>query len=168
MFSYIRKQITAEKMVYISGNHDNIVKLHKLMPTVDYYQPDYRVWIEHGHRLDYANSTCSCLGQCISCLIGYCERYVHHDIDQELSRMFFVPRFERNVYEKDALEFADQKEVDVVIYGHTHDGYSKQLSNNIWYGNSGTWTQQYNTCQGVYLNIGYNISLEFRKDIALG
>jgi len=99
-----------------------------------------RVFVAHGHDADVFNAEnrcCSLVGRNITRCVGLAENLIDPDIDRTLSKLqnTFCGN-ERHVYEHHARLLGRSRGYDCVVYGHTHDGYMKEMDDMV-YCNSG-------------------------------
>ncbi|MCK4968196.1 MAG: metallophosphoesterase family protein [Candidatus Aenigmarchaeota archaeon] len=136
---YITSHIENKTMIYIVGNHDEVVYRRQLFPDVKkYFVADKKVFIAHGHQVAKINSNNSWIGKYILCCLGHAEEIIFKEIDNTLDDVYILfARHENKIYEKYAITQFD-KGATGVVFGHTHHPYVKKIGNKF-YGNCGCW-----------------------------
>lgn len=151
--SYIISKIISEEIIYVSGNHDFIIKKKNLIP---FTRSNYvlttkcnngkvaKIYIAHGHEADSFNSKISFIGKMIAWSIGWIERVglrKEADIIKDMEKYIPGRNSGNDLFEEYALKKAVRDNYDVVVFGHTHSGKSRATvfmnSGIVNYGNSG-------------------------------
>ena len=125
--AFIIAEVIAGRMIYISGNHDAVVRIKKLIPNVVkewVYEYEIagrvtKVLFRHGHQGDIANSKLSFVGRTITWAIAWLERLGWRDADKDLSYAErFLPASSSDL-DKYAVHLMESG-YRVVALGHTH------------------------------------------------
>lgn len=121
------KYILSGKIVYISGNHDDIIRLKNILPITDRYILKHNgttVLFEHGHMADVTNSKYEFIGKFFSFIGGWLERIFDKDIDLKVKRIAnkMIPGnvINDNKLYSYAKKLSKQFKANLVVFGHTH------------------------------------------------
>jgi len=148
------KLLFKKTLYYVTGNHDQAILKLSILPTfqikmllgvpvVDKLVLEDTIFI-HGHQLDVANSKYKWLGQSITKMAGWLEKYIDKDIDvwaeQFVMKLKKMGRFGfPEHYRDEAIRYAKKEGVKRIVFGHSHvEDYAK--IDDIEYFNCGTWT----------------------------
>jgi UDP-2,3-diacylglucosamine pyrophosphatase LpxH len=167
LFEYITNKINAKKMIYVVGNHDDVIFRRNLFPDVQkFYVIDKKILVAHGHQVDFANADNSFLGKCVTCCIGHAEKIIFKDIDVVLGDIYDTfARHENEIYEKCAAEHFLNGAIGV-IFGHTHKAYVISIGNG-WYANSGCWRDKESGMDVIFADTSPGADLLSYKKINL-
>lgn len=124
---FLLENIRTGRIIYVSGNHDAVVRTKDLIPGVlPRYILEYsgkKFLFEHGHQGDEFNhGSFSVIGQAITWLLSWCERLGWRDADNDFAKL------EKSVLPDggsdnnlDAYAAKKIKEgYALVVLGHTH------------------------------------------------
>ena len=165
------KYILSGKIIYINGNHDEVIRLKNILPITNRFVLDHhntRIVFEHGHMGDITNSKYSIIGKIQSFVVGFLERFYDKDIDLkliEIGKKLSTGIDESAVY-RYAQKLQKQYEADVVVFGHTHNGMIK-TDNGLCYVNTGKGCDRLNALDETTITIekdGYKVE---QKTISL-
>lgn len=147
------KLLFKRALYYITGNHDQAILKLNVLPTFQIKMllgvPVVEklilgdILFMHGHQFDAANSKYKWLGQSITGLAGWLEKYIHKDIDvwaeQFVMKLKKLGRFGYpDQYRKDAIAYAKKEGVKRIVIGHSHvEDYAK--TDDIEFYNCGCW-----------------------------
>ena len=145
-FALLEKELHTERIIYVNGNHDAVVRTKNLMKCCENYvytSPDEKIKIrfEHGHRADVFNSRISWFGKLFANTGSLIETYIDEDIDQKYENLVKVidghtnPK-KRDILEKYAFKLAEKYNYQAVILSHTHH-QKTVVKNNVIYANTG-------------------------------
>ena len=137
--SFLDEMISKGKVIYLNGNHDDVVRTRGLLKGVlSKYVLEYsdrKILFEHGHLGDKANSgSLSVLGKAVTWIIGWLERTGWVDADKDFSRLekMVLPSggSDNNLdsYAKQKLE----EGYDLVVLGHTHTALVKDINQKMY------------------------------------
>lgn len=128
-FTILKRELETKKIIYVTGNHDPIVRIKKLLPSYEYYLIDtghVKIYFEHGHKADFFNYNLSAIGRYFTLAGGIVEEFCDKNIDEKFEHLStFMDNHEDNSNKKDLLEsygykLAEKYGYDAVILSHTH------------------------------------------------
>jgi predicted phosphodiesterase len=157
--NFIRDNIVSGNIEYICGNHDAVVRSKQLLPgakrRVVISAEGVKIVFEHGNVPDLFCKF-GVIGEAITWLAGWIERLFWKDIDIKIARLVGsisrLTQEDRDPYEKYALKVVRQENAQVVVFGHTHKTYRKEVGNLI-YIDCGKMCNSKNTVDQVVITI---------------
>lgn len=135
----------SKKIMLVVGNHDTVMK--QLWPTlicksITFKNNHISAYIAHGCEADiWCSGKLEKVGRCITSCVYLGEKYLTKNFDDYCSKIQSTfSRHEDDIYEKHALSLASKKKnrYNLVVYGHTHNPYMKNLTNELIYANTGS------------------------------
>lgn len=160
--SLLLNKIQLEKIIYVIGNHDSVVKRKRLIPNIQSKKliqiEQVFIYIEHGHRADIFNSKISIVGKLITWMFSILERIGLTEIDNNIRRMrYMVPP--NLVDEQNYIDYGkklhEKTNADLIILGHTHKPCIKK--EDVFYIiNSGKCCDRYNIFDETTIQINEN------------
>lgn len=153
LINVLNYYILMGKIVYISGNHDEMVLLKNLMPCTERHIVEHhgvRVLFEHGHKYDKAYNKY----RFTAWLGGYFERFINKDIDLILLEL--GKKLNININDDDMYKYAKMLKgmynADMVVLGHSHNPMIK-VDGKFWYVNTGRGCDRKNQLDETTINI---------------
>ena len=148
VLSLLRKISKKIEVIWICGNHDPFVEFLALLMGTEigdeyiFETGDISVLVLHGHQFDRFIDRHPLLTSIGDTLYGLLQRF---DKSHRLARFAkqksktFIRCAEQ--IEKGAVNYAKEQGCKVAICGHTHHAEEKEIG-DIWYYNSGCWTEK--------------------------